>query len=688
MRTINESAALRSIVAICVAILGFVAIVATSAETVQAKARSNTFFPMISGLGFVDIDGDGLQEISQINQNKVFVNYIDSNTTGLWTFFARNNISRIVVGNFSTSAPGGNEICAFLVNGMMECAQWNNGSTVYQTSIAAADEQILVGEFTGDGFDDILVLRPSDGRIRIFSHTTLTSNFTETLVDLGNLTGFPWTSNVKVLVGDFGGQAGRDDLMVWDKASGKLYRYDTVTYLGKTTWWIAYATGAGFINTSTETVRVANLTGGNLEGLAVRNTTTGAYRFLRADCNSGCLTTETSVSAGSLTVMNTSFYNDTVGAFFAKTSNATSNARDGAVFLDAYNARMYRHDAILSGAMHSYSSVADLSWPSKNIGWPTVRRDKWAILLCKFQGSNTTLTPLSRFQDYFIKRGLGGMYDYWLEATQGGIDLGDSEVRNWVTVPYTKNAFPALTRDAQITACVTAHGINRSNYLSVIAIFGDAVNTGGIGNGINVNQLDVFRHNQFAGDLGSFYGLDPAYIDDPIVTDGDLFSPMGQSNFGTTWYTWGQSAVGFNAHELSYLNMIPESKILTLTPGVSFTTQTVKIAPTSKPETPGYFLVRIKFRGDYSNPNHYYYVQFRPGGVQAGNAWDYGIPRSGILVHERYIDSSHGDITIHRSLGYAFPGNFIVGQSYSSPEIVVTATSYNADGTMNVTIQY
>ena len=64
---------------------------------------------------------------------------------------------------------------------------------------------------------------------------------------------------------------------------------------------------------------------------------------------------------------------------------------------------------------------------------------KIAVLLCKFSDTaKTEPNPASFYRDLVLKRGTGGLNDYWVAASLGAINLDGSQLFGWKTLETTR----------------------------------------------------------------------------------------------------------------------------------------------------------------------------------------------------------------------------------------------------------
>lgn len=257
----------------------------------------------------------------------------------------------------------------------------------------------------------------------------------------------------------------------------------------------------------------------------------------------------------------------------------------------------------------------------------------WAVIKCKF--SDQPQEPA--FDPSFVT-GTNGMAGYWQDVSYGQINLNGTTVYGWYTLPYTSAQL--TNRSQRINACIDAaqtHGVNISQYYSVIAIINQQVDSGSIGGHVLLDP--AAWHVTFAGhEMGHCYNLDHSFDDTGVVYDsgsdsrpgayGDGWDIMSAENFGRSNPTfvgpYGNSGPGLNAPNLEKLGWLTANRVWTWNRNTS---QTVSLAALNHPEAGGYFMAKVPY--DANNPNHYYTVEFR-----RKTGWDAGIPQDTVLIHE------------------------------------------------------
>ena len=110
------------------------------------------------------------------------------------------------------------------------------------------NSQYLVGDFDGDGYDELLTYNPYShwgANIHIFKYNRGTNQFEVAPIDLGNLAGFVWEGMIQIHAGnfaDFPGEGRRDDLLIYNTTTGQVARFDARVSAGRSTFWWAFTT--------------------------------------------------------------------------------------------------------------------------------------------------------------------------------------------------------------------------------------------------------------------------------------------------------------------------------------------------------------------------------------------------------------------------------------------------------------
>lgn len=134
---------------------------------------------------------------------------------------------------------------------------------------------------------------------------------------------------------------------------------------------------------------------------------------------------------------------------------------------------------------------------------------KLAILLCKFSDSaEIEPNPASFYEDLIIKRGTGGLNDYWIAASLGAINLDGSQLFGWKTLDIKRadylTAHPG--RWDKIKGAIDSFGILESQFTAVVAFFNVDVTDGGWQGGVLGGPADA-NVTFLAHETGHVFGL-------------------------------------------------------------------------------------------------------------------------------------------------------------------------------------
>ncbi len=269
----------------------------------MARVHSNSMSPRPDNLHLADINGDGLAEWIGHENDTTYGGYVisvahtDPYATPLFTIDQRyrstghtETVFKLFTGHFLY--PGEDSACIYTNTGHVKCFYLPAGSSspywysdqASSTLAALMNREVLVGDFDGDGLDEILLYDRWSAAIDLWKYnstdrqfeavpTFAPGNFGE---DAAYIAGSPI-----VLVGDFAdwGDGRRDDLAVCN-SGGQVVRYDArKDSLGRTTFWKAFASNGAY-SCSPYNVSVADVTGWGLESLVIRDSTNGTVRFL------------------------------------------------------------------------------------------------------------------------------------------------------------------------------------------------------------------------------------------------------------------------------------------------------------------------------------------------------------------------------------------------------------------------
>lgn len=272
--------------------------------------------------------------------------------------------TQALIGHFATTGREHNrdDVCAILVNGALNCsAPSPDGKQLWwwftQPNFSKPGDQLLVGDFDGNGAEDILDYS-GDGDIRIYSQGMggVTGFRPMPNFSLGNLADVDRRRGKVAYVGEFGQSPARADLLLRDAASGQISRYDTATdpATGQTVFWWAFTSNKGVIAPDEE-VGVARIDNGTHDGIFLRSPATGVIRFKRAEFGGGNLADISGVGS-------TQISDKAMGSgqlLFAKMASWPAEpggmSRDDLLFVPGFGRTdMIRWDARWDGAHYVY----------------------------------------------------------------------------------------------------------------------------------------------------------------------------------------------------------------------------------------------------------------------------------------------------------------------------------------------
>jgi hypothetical protein len=671
------------------------------APTAQAQEQSNTLTNLPNSIVLADVDGEGSAELLQPAGNRLFVSRSNFEGSAVLHHYFQKDIRRLVVGDFMSQGRehGKDQVCAILSDDSFQCYAISDDKTELwwwftQPRFFDASDRVIVGDFDGDGDDDLLAHNSSTGTLKAFTRNSTGFFAAMPGFALGNLADVDLRGK-SLYAGEFGQTAGRDDLLVVDSTAGQVRRYDSVTdSAGRKTFWWAFTTSGGTLKPG-EQVTVANLEGGTKDGLILRDPATGGYRFRKVEYSSGALAAGPSnVVQGQLPVTTNR------GRLYTAHLKAPLPAEPGAAtrhdtFFADLDARTLRRTSArwdAAASRYTYWWAYTKALPSLHNGWPALRADKWALLRCKFSDVSTTPQNDDFYRRLFLRHGTGGAADYFRDVSYGRIDITGSYLSPWRSIPNklseSEGRGGTLSRYDAIEACLTAQGVDAETYGGRVLVLFNAEDSyaGATGNGalIDPNNYNV---TTIAHEMLHVYGLGHSWDDTDNQRCGSWCAQPGEYQDGWDimsnpgWYTFtgfnnGNSGPELNAAFKSGLAWLPSSRVHTLTP-VSGTRKsaTVRLAALNRPEADGALMVRINAFADTSR---YYTVELRQK-----SGWDRGIPGDAVLVHTLQAD---GETTLETT---ATDRSFTAGETYSDSKVTVKVDRMDAaHSTATVTITY
>jgi hypothetical protein len=524
----------------------------------QARVKSNTQVQLPENLYLGDLNGDGIDDFIQVsgsagsgNHNRIMVFGTNANNTGMMHLYLSSDVVKLFTGNFMLKTEpnyGPDQLCVTTATGLLNCYLTKDGSTLSQMwsqpDPTLPDEQVIVGDFDGNGADDLLLYRPAEGAFRMFTRTSGTqaettfsamSGFSPGGLGSGNLL------NLQLRAGQFASTLGADGLIAYDPQTGEVSYFNPVFSGANKTFATVFNGLAG--NTfppgpNVETIATGRIQAGTTDGILLRNVGTGAYRFFNAASSRLQLTPISGVVAGDLPAATG------VGAtfVFARLGNS-GNVRDDTLFFHerragSENAQVTSTTAAFDTAQRefTYRSAYTANYSMRDQGWAPVQHDLWLVLRCEFPddlksevltgaahppgGIEPMFVPDTFIQNWLGKPGLGmgGHVDYFNQVTYGKIDFNIELRSGWnkMSNPSTtaisygqEHGWPGAMRAfaiadcavngagipaSQITGASTGmppSGANFTNpkYAGILALWNRAFDSGNDGG--NMTDLDV-----------------------------------------------------------------------------------------------------------------------------------------------------------------------------------------------------
>ena len=646
--------------------------------------RSTTPAVLPNNITLANLDDDPAADLVQVVGNRLLASRTDAAGSAVLHHYFRADVARLVIGDFTRSGRehGRDQICAVLVDAAMECyAPSDDRRELWwwftQPSPVAPAEQALVGDFDGDGADDILAYMPSTGAIRILSRQA-TGFFVPLSFSLGNLATLNLVGKT-LYTGEFGQAAGRDDLLVLNVATGQASLYATANEAsGRTTFWWAFTTLAGAISRD-EQVTVANVEGGTRDGLILRNVRTGAYRLMRAAYQGGYFqpVPASAVSTGQLPV--TTHPGVLAAAKLKHRPSEPGVARNDTLFFDRTTGGMIRTSARHDGVRYTYWWAYTKPTPVQS-GWAPRTDERVAVVLCKLADVNFE-TDAGEIRRNLLGRGAGSLRDYLFEVTYGTTEIANADVFGWVTTSLraadsnSRRPPNGVTTDQYVAGCMGAAGIAWGSYRAVLVVLNDTnVSFQGYTGGATFDYQRVVnrRFSAIAHESLHALGLLHAHSDaGPDPEYGDTWDVMG--NFYPTWIEdpdGGAIGPELNAPHRKMLGTLPIGRELTLTPVAGDVSTTVTLAAIERPEANGTLMVTIPV-----TPSVNYTVEYRQR-----SGYDVNLPADAVRVHrvlgrDTYLITSPAEYLVAGD-SYTYSGTFTVRVDAVNP----------AAGTATVTI--
>lgn len=652
---------------------GLLAVPVTPAS---AEVRSNTMDRLPYRLAFADLDGDGLASLVQAGRpNKLFAFDVDFEGSPISHIYTTHELRRLVVGEFGTNGgtqDGRDRVCATFTDHGFRCYTQHRttGELVWvftQANFIADDEHAVVGDFTADGFDDILTYRRSTGEVRMFSRTDNLPYFRLTPdMSPGNLLNFD-LRNKRLLAGEFNGLPGTD-LLVENPTNGQVIRFSSARQSGtdrRTFHWI-FTSRTGVIGAN-ERASVARIENRDRDGLVLHNRDTGRLRFKRAEYDNGWLPDAPNLAAGNLTRIQGASGRLHFAPMSRHPGEPGGTIRDDVIFFNAGAGMLQRFSARWDGQQYTYWWAYNKHRPRLNTGWRQIQRDPWRVVVCRFRDLPSVPQGVAWWERLFVRSEPGSLADYFWEMTYGTVDLSGSKVHGVFRLRESSDVIgPGWDRITARDACRRAAA--RSGVLlpasKVIYYLNGGAGSGVFSDGQGNVMANTNLHSPayLVHEMGHAYGLDDS-ADYVGTRYGDRWDAMswarvacydGNPQFATTHQGdclrsgTAPTGPGYNAGNRISLTTggLPGTRVRTLVPGATRTTSTVRVAALDRPEAMvsgahghGVMAVRIRVPDgpvQECNPDwtcrqtgNYLTVELREA-----NGWDAGFDQDAVFVHK------------------------------------------------------
>lgn len=661
---------------------------AASAAHAGAPRKSNSLTMLPRNLHVGDVDGDGLQDFVQYGHNKIFAYRANYERDGILHAYLPSPVERLILGDFTTSGreKGRDQVCAVLHNKTLRCySSSDDNRTLWwwfvQSNFIGKSEQIIVGDYDGNGADDLLLYNSKTGGMRFWTMRPGKVKFQPmTNVSLGELAQFDRRDKI-LLTGDFGQGTARDDLLLWDRAKGQLSRYDSIPKSGQTTFRLAFHTAPGFLQ-GRDLVRVANLEGGPRDGVAVFDPAAGTSRFYRAREAPGGLQ-PAPVTPGNLAGKEGFL---PVFGHFATQKGERGDERDDLALYKHATGELLRLDARWDPKRkeHTFWSAFRAPAPANHAGWPATRKDRLIAGKCKFADISAEPGSDQEYRDRLSKTGAGkhGLWDFMWDISYGTVDIDATVTSGWRTMDLTLAQWMALdARHLRARKCLDTWGVDYSKFPIRLAFVNSASDVG------QNNEWAVFFPGaDHANMLGheilhtNWYDL-PHSMDDKGDAYGDGYDIMGGVPNLSFSSTFGRTGVGLHSYNLERLGFLPDHRTRTLTRGSKPRTDRLRLAAVNRPESNGYLLVKIPKSELFAELA----IEFRDS-----TAWDRGFPEAGVMVRRvgKHPDPKNPRKTTYLQTTGAGP-MFTKGEVYKGHGVTITVKQIRKSaGTAEIEIVY
>jgi WD40 repeat protein len=320
-------------------------------------------------------------------------------------------------------------------------------------------------------------------------------------------------------------------------------------------------------------------------------------------------------------------------------------------------------------------------------------RKPWAVILCKFSDlPDFEPYPVRFYRERFTELGdgKGTEFDYIREVTYGKLDMTGSKVFGWFLMrQHNTSELPTLKYPAGRSKLhdwgvevARAHGIDLRPFHGVLVVFNHPTDSGSCG-GHRLVFGNKDRDWNPAGnvhELGHGFDLGHSWRARPDAVYGDRWDIMSAMRVFTFKDSQGHpNGPGMNAWNLRKLGCIPNSRVFNMSGNSG--TRTVTLAALNRPDAKGYLMASIRQAGG-SRSEPTYLIEFRQK-----QAWDAGIPRDTVLVHEvrangtSYILKNEAPIRVNPAIKGPSLYELLPGQVFKIPvrQLTIRVQSFDAE---------
>jgi hypothetical protein len=597
----------------------------------MAQAQTNAQLPMPHSLYLGDIDGDGMDDFIQLAGNRIFVYGTDAGKTGKLHYYLPSPASQLIIGNFSGA--GNTQICAVLNIGLLSCyASSSDQRTLwwwFQQGNFIGNQQAIVTDLDGDGRDDLLLYNPSTGVLA--AYTVVNGGFHPMPnFDLGNLNS---VAKPNMRFRSIRVKGGRGGIAAID-SSGALSWFYSVFDGKKNTLFFAFRTASNFVLAGYD-VTTARIDDDNVDDV-ILHSPSGTFSFYHIKQLGNGLEPIKNISVGQLDT-----HDQNAQVYWARMMpnipEQGGMTRDGALVYVPSKNQFVRSDARWDGSKYTYWWTYNEFPPPNDVGWPQIRQDKWAVLLCTYPDAPSFPNPqsLSFFQELYTGQGVakGGMVDFFRDVSYGTLDVASTEVLG-PFLETNQSTACSNTSQCEVNNCIAAaKSVKVANYFRVLVATSAQNGTQAVNGSVKVDICGEFPGvvaEEMLHTYGVGHGWGPA--SNP-QTYGDRFDVQSNNNgymFLNPRFpgcgTGGNVGSGPNL-SMTYkdrLNWVPAGRQWTVTSGAKKTSSVV-LAASSRPEANGVLMAKVNLVG---SPGQYYTVEYR-----LKEEWDQAIAQSGVLVH-------------------------------------------------------